>query len=197
MQSNINHSAVSVVLVLIAAASLLVMLSLTQINYLVHGDLYSFGLQFSYRWAMPYWVFSGLVFGLSWVNIFVAITLTLYIFKKTHRKSADSADTLRTKASEGSKSFIDAKDQRKLSDFAVQEQVIMNQEDLDASMPEASHSLANNIGEPDNSLQHVSLEKTGAQEAKLDQNLTTFKADEKPDESRGHTDEKKQQPSIL
>jgi hypothetical protein len=43
----------------------------------------------------------------------------------------------------------------------------------------------------------VSLEKTGTQEAKLYQNLTTFKADEKPDESRGHTDEKKQQPSIL
>lgn len=88
METQVNPSVISVVLIAMAAASLFVMLSLNQINYLVHGDLYDYGLQFSYRWAMPYWVFSGIVFGLSWVNIFIATIITLYVVKKRRTQTA-------------------------------------------------------------------------------------------------------------
>ncbi len=86
MDTNINPTAVGAVLILMAAASLFIMLSLNQINYIVHGDLYLFGLQFSNRWAMPYWVISGLVFGLSWTNISLSAAVALYFFRKSRKK---------------------------------------------------------------------------------------------------------------
>lgn len=86
METQISPSSTGAALVTIAAASLFIMLSLNQINYIVHGDLYNYGLQFTYRWAMPYWVLSGVVFGLCWVNISIAIIATLYIYKKSRRQ---------------------------------------------------------------------------------------------------------------
>ena len=83
MEININPSVVSGVLIAMAAVSLFTMLSLNQIGSIVYSDLYSFGLEFSYRWAMPYWVFSGIIFGLSWTNIVLSIIVTLYVFKKS------------------------------------------------------------------------------------------------------------------
>jgi hypothetical protein len=35
---------------------------LTGIDWVVHSVLYDFGLEFSYSWANPYWVFLGLCF---------------------------------------------------------------------------------------------------------------------------------------
>ncbi|UCH31042.1 MAG: hypothetical protein JSV05_05910 [Candidatus Bathyarchaeota archaeon] len=90
MEININPSVVSGVLISMAAASLFTMLSLNQIGSIVHTDLYSFGLDFSYRWAMPYWVFSGIIIGLSWTNIVLSIIVTLYIFKKSRNPAPDS-----------------------------------------------------------------------------------------------------------
>lgn len=47
-----RQNVLSVVAVLLLACSLL---TLNQLNSIVHGDLYSYGLQFSESWAMPYW----------------------------------------------------------------------------------------------------------------------------------------------
>lgn len=66
-----------------AASSLFTMLSLSQINQIVHSDLSTYGLQFSYRWAMPYWVFSGAVFVLAWVNISIPIIAAFYVLKRS------------------------------------------------------------------------------------------------------------------
>lgn len=116
METNINPSAISTVLILMAAASLFTMLSLNQMNYIVHGDLYNYGLQFSYRWAMPYWVSSGIIFGLSWVNIFLSIIVTLYIFKKS-RKSTLISNILQTKKIEEAVQLREEKEQKKLSEY--------------------------------------------------------------------------------
>lgn len=116
METNINQSAISTVLILMAAASLFTMLSLNQMNYIVHGDLYNYGLQFSYRWAMPYWVSSGIIFGLSWVNIFLSIIVTLYIFKKS-RKSTLISNILQTKKIEEAVQLREEKEQKKLSEY--------------------------------------------------------------------------------
>ncbi len=87
METAINLSATGLLLILVAASSLFVMLSLNHINYIVHGELYDFGLAFSYRWAMPYWILSGIVFSFCWVNIAIALSLTFYLLKKSRVKS--------------------------------------------------------------------------------------------------------------
>jgi hypothetical protein len=121
METQVNPSVISVVLIAMAAASLFVMLSLNQINYLVHGDLYDYGLQFSYRWAMPYWVFSGIVFGLSWVNIFIATLITLYVVKK--RRTQPAGQIHATAAAEPAHALVDDDMQRKISEFFAPEDV--------------------------------------------------------------------------
>jgi O-antigen/teichoic acid export membrane protein len=40
-------------------------LSFTHLDYLVNNDLYRYGLQFSYEWALPYWTFARLLLGLT------------------------------------------------------------------------------------------------------------------------------------
>lgn len=91
METSLNLSATGLLLILVAASSLFVMFSLNHINYIVHGELYNFGLQFSYRWAMPYWIFSGIVFSFCWVNISLAIALTFYLLKRSRAKAQHSS----------------------------------------------------------------------------------------------------------
>jgi len=72
-------SIVSLVLVLIAASSLVSMISVLKIDGIVHGTLYGYGLQFSYDWAMPYWTMTMIVFGMGWFNIIVAVAFQFYV----------------------------------------------------------------------------------------------------------------------
>jgi hypothetical protein len=95
METKINPSTARVVLVTMAAASLLIMLSMNQINYIIHGDLYNYELQFSYVWAMPYWVLSGIIFGLCWVNIAITALAAIYIFKR-RKSTTDKQQKTRT-----------------------------------------------------------------------------------------------------
>lgn len=37
---------------------------LFQIDEMIHGQLYDYGLQFSYQWAAPYWTIEWLILGL-------------------------------------------------------------------------------------------------------------------------------------
>jgi len=74
-----NTRTLSLVLVLIAASSLVSMISLLKIDQIVHGDLYEYGLQFSYKWAMPYWTMTTIVFGMAWFNIIIAIIFQFYM----------------------------------------------------------------------------------------------------------------------
>jgi len=81
MKTNMNVSGLRLVLIIMAIISLCVMVFLTQIDHVVNSVLYDFGLRFSYRWALPYWINSGLIVGLSWFNITASIMLIYYIFK--------------------------------------------------------------------------------------------------------------------
>lgn len=82
----INLTMVIAASITLALVSLLVLVGLFQIDRLILGGLYDFGLTFSNRWAMPYWTYSGIIMGLSWVNIGAASIITYNIFK--HRKRA-------------------------------------------------------------------------------------------------------------
>jgi len=70
---------ISLVLVLTAASSLVLMLSMLKIDGIVHGDLYRYGLRFSTEWAMPYWAMTTIVFGVGWFNIIVAVAFQFYV----------------------------------------------------------------------------------------------------------------------
>jgi len=158
MEADVNSSVVSIVLILIAAASLFAMISLNQINYIVHGDLYSFGLQFSYRWAIPYWLFSGIVFGLSWMNITIAIIVTLYIFKKRQKQA------LVSKSSQTEETVIIAqikekKEQRKMSEY-VQPQ----KGGLTAFKEESAGLLSEEIKQPEDTTETVEAQEIFSQQ---------------------------------
>jgi len=84
---------VSLVLVLMAASSLVSMISTLKIDGIVHGDLYRYGLQFSYDWAMPYWTMTTIVFGMGWFNIIAAIAFQFYVLL-FGRKEAMKPETL-------------------------------------------------------------------------------------------------------
>jgi cell division protein FtsN len=74
-----NITAVSFLLLLMAASSLVSMISTLKIDHIVHGDLYNYGLQFSYQWAMPYWTMTAIVFAMGWFNIIIAIAFQFYV----------------------------------------------------------------------------------------------------------------------
>ncbi len=114
MEADVNPSVVCPILILMAAASLFAMISLNQVNLIVHTDLYSFGLQFSYTWAIPYWLFSGIVFGLSWLNIAIAIIVTLYIFKKRQKQLWASENSKQVYTSQAR----ERGEQRSISEYA-------------------------------------------------------------------------------
>jgi len=75
----IGFSAISAVLVIVAASSLVSMIGLFQVDRIVNQDLYRYGLQFSYAWAMPYWTITKVIFATGWFNIIAAIAVHLYI----------------------------------------------------------------------------------------------------------------------
>ncbi len=81
MGTRVNVSAVRFAIILMAILSLLVMVMLTRIDHIVQGVLYDFGLNFSYRWAMPYWISSALIVGVSWFNIVASIILIYYVLR--------------------------------------------------------------------------------------------------------------------
>lgn len=103
---SINLSAVALALIIMAVVSLLIMISLTQLDNLIHDNLSDFGLRFSYRWAMPYWVYSCIIISLSWFNIAASIMLTYYVFKKRKRsprpevQQAEKVETLAEESTE-------------------------------------------------------------------------------------------------
>jgi len=87
-------SAVSLVLVLMAASSLFSMIGLFQLDKIVHQDLYNYGLQFSYQWATPYWNILSAVFAMGWLNIIAAIVFQSYLVIQRRRE----AKKLKTRA---------------------------------------------------------------------------------------------------
>lgn len=190
MELNFNPSAIGVVLILMAAASLFTMFSLTQINYIVHNDLYNYNLQFSYRWAMPYWVFSGIVFGLSWVNISLSMIVTLYIFKKTRNTRVISEADVQVEKIKAATQLGEEKEQRKLNEY-----VDPQKEELTAPKEETSSGefIEEEVEQPE------VIEPVEAQEIKNDQQKTEedIELSEEPEEVPVPTEDIEPRQSIL
>jgi hypothetical protein len=79
---SVHFSPIALALIVMAVVSVSMMIVLTQIDFIVHRVLYDFGLLFSYRWAMPYWVSSSIIIGLSWFNLIASAALVYYFIKR-------------------------------------------------------------------------------------------------------------------
>jgi len=79
MRIEINGTVVALILLIMAVVPVIITVGLVRIDRLVNVSLYDYGLRFSYRWATPYWVFSGMIVGLSWFNIIAAAGLIFHI----------------------------------------------------------------------------------------------------------------------
>ena len=55
------------------------MSSVLQLDALVHQKLYSYGLQFSFEWAIPYWATVRSAFALGWLTVAVGIGATIFL----------------------------------------------------------------------------------------------------------------------
>lgn len=62
-----------------AACSVVSLYAFSQIDTIVHKTLYSYGLQFSYDWANPYWNMAHLLDAMGWLTAGLAIALQVYL----------------------------------------------------------------------------------------------------------------------
>jgi hypothetical protein len=97
-QMKYHSDAISWALVLTAATSFVSMICLYQIDHIVHGTLYNYGLQFSYEWAVPYWRLAQITFAMSWINIIVA--LAVQVNKLKIKRKAEQPATAIERAKE-------------------------------------------------------------------------------------------------
>lgn len=84
---------VRVVLILWLISSFFTIFLLGRIDWIVHDNLYDFGLQFSHDWATPYWILSRLIYVcLAIPSCFSAVLLGLDFWKKINSKRYVSQD---------------------------------------------------------------------------------------------------------
>ena len=114
MPANLNPSTLGISLIIVASSCLFTMLAVNQINYLVHDDLYSDGLTFSYQWAMPYWGFSGAIMALSMTNIVLSLIASLHVIGRSRGENASGFKNLK----ESTATYdLSSKQQLRLDDF--------------------------------------------------------------------------------
>jgi hypothetical protein len=64
----------------------------TQLDQVVNGDLYRYGLKFDYAWAGQYWAYSRLIVDLS--IIIIALTSFVFVFLLATRQNRDIGETV-------------------------------------------------------------------------------------------------------
>jgi hypothetical protein len=79
------------VLLSMAAASLVSMIAAFSVYSIVSNDLYRYGLQFSYGWAISYWNAIGTIFAMAWFSIIAAIAFQVYRIIIIRREEAQIA----------------------------------------------------------------------------------------------------------
>jgi uncharacterized Zn-finger protein len=71
-----------IVLLVWLVSSALVMFSQRSIDAIVHGTLYSYGLQFSTIWAQPYWTYARILYASQFVSIGLSLVALGFGFLK-------------------------------------------------------------------------------------------------------------------
>jgi len=82
----------NLILVVMAAASLISMIAAYSLDMIVNGDLYFYGLHFNYGWFTPFETEIGIVYAMAWLNISVAIVFQVYRIRSIRKTEAQEAD---------------------------------------------------------------------------------------------------------
>jgi hypothetical protein len=80
----------NLVLLIMAAASLVSMIAAFSLDGIVSNDLPSYGLGFSYGWAIPYWNTIGIIMATAWINIIAAIVFQVYTIRIVRKEERES-----------------------------------------------------------------------------------------------------------
>jgi hypothetical protein len=111
---------ISLVLVLLAGASLVSMLATLRIDSIVHQTLYNYGLQFSTQWANPYWTMAAIVFSMGWFTILSSIAFELHlVMHRLHMPSQREAPITQQEPIQKEISRIEAGPSAKLGEEQV------------------------------------------------------------------------------
>lgn len=78
----------NLVLVVMAAASLTIMIAAYSVDIIVNGDLYSYGLNYNVGWFIPFKNTIGIVYAMAWVNIISALAFQVYRIRTTRKDEA-------------------------------------------------------------------------------------------------------------
>jgi hypothetical protein len=82
------------VLLIMAAASLILIIAAFSLESIVSQDLSRYGLQFSYDWAIPYWNTIGTIFAMEWLKIIAAVAFQIYRIITIRKEEKQSASEL-------------------------------------------------------------------------------------------------------
>jgi len=80
------------VLIIMAAASFVSMVAVLGLDLIISQTFPSYGLQFNYSWAIPYWNMSAVVFVMGWVNIIAAIAFQVYKARIIRKEETENDD---------------------------------------------------------------------------------------------------------
>lgn len=80
------------VLVIMAAASCISMIAALSLDSIISQQLPSYGLQFNYSWAIPYWNTAAIVFIMAWINITAAIAFQVYRIRTIRKDEIQNAE---------------------------------------------------------------------------------------------------------
>lgn len=86
-----RSTAIPALLLLGVVATGLSALSFARLDQVVHGELYSYGLQFDYNWAAQYWNYSRLLATCLTLTIAVNSISILVIFSQARTRKTDTA----------------------------------------------------------------------------------------------------------
>ena len=79
------------VLIIMATTSLISIIAVLSLHSIVTQDLPSYGLQFNYRWAIPYWNTITAIIVMSCSSITAAITFEIYRIRTIRKDEANEA----------------------------------------------------------------------------------------------------------
>jgi len=117
-------SKVSLILVVMAAASLVSMLATLNIDRIINHDLYGYGLQFNTNWADQYWTMTAIVFSMGWLIIAISIAYELnLVAHRLHRHPEAEAPAVHEELVQPETPRIEAKPIEKPEEEEVEETV--------------------------------------------------------------------------
>jgi hypothetical protein len=82
----------NLILVVMAAASLVMMIAAYVVDIMVNGNLYYYGLHFNLAWFTPFKNVIGLIYAMAWVNIILALGFEVYRIRTIHKDKLKEPD---------------------------------------------------------------------------------------------------------